>query len=466
MPRLLALFFTALLFAGNLAAQDIERAKNLREQLLGELGLGEIVDLPDAPAEPSAANPEADAELLPELKGLVLVPHVDQVSADPISMTDAEVEDRGVEPPAEVIEALSEFLGQPVTLGSLNEITNAIINGYKDGDRPVVDAFLPEQNVTTGVVQIVVVEGRVGEIRVEGAEHSSADYIRAQFRAATGEPIRQNAMQFDLDWLNAQPLRTANLLFESGEDYGQTDIIVQAQDVRPWRAHAGFGNTGLDLTGENEWNFGVTKGFLFGTEQLLSYQYTADSEFDGLQAHSAFWWAPLPWRHRVELIGAYVSSDASIAAEDQFIDIGGESALLAFDYVIPVERRPLGMTRLDYRFGFDFKSTNNNLEFGGAQIFDETAEVLQFRAGFEGEKTDRFGPMGLAANLVWSPGDLSSSNDDASHAAQRQGASSDYFYADISAERLFSLPQNWQLAVTAEGQWTNTRLISTEQLLA
>ncbi|MEM7010503.1 MAG: ShlB/FhaC/HecB family hemolysin secretion/activation protein [Verrucomicrobiota bacterium] len=447
-------------------AQDVDRANSLRDQLLGELGLGEIVDQTEDESA-AAETPDDETELLPSLNGLVLVPHVDEVSADAIQLEEATVEDRGVGPPAAVTAALEGFLNEPVTLARLSEITNTITDVYKSNDRPVVDAFLPEQNVTTGVIQIVVVEGKVGEIRVEGAEHSSEEYVLRNVRLNPGDPVRESTMQFDLDWLNAQPLRNANLLFERGEEYGETDLIVQVQDVRPLRAHAGFGNTGLDLTGENEWNFGLTKGFLFGTEQLLSYQYTADSEFDGLHSHSGFWWAPLPWRHRIEVIGAHVTSEATIPVDDETdIGVGGASSLIVIDYVIPIEHRPFEMKRLDLRFGFDFKSTNNDLEFGGAQVFDETAEVLQFRMGFEGERDDKFGPMGIGANVVWSPGDLSSSNDDASFSSQRGGSTSDYFYAELTMERLFSLPRNWNLAVSSNAQWSASRLLSSEQILA
>lgn len=464
--RAFALAFVFLCANSLTNAQDVERAGSLRDQLLGELGLGEIVDQ-TGDESAAAETPDDDTELLPSLNGLVLVPHVDEVSVDPIELDEASVDDRGVEPPAGVVEALGAFLEEPVTLARLSEITNTITDLYKENDRPVVDAFLPEQNVTTGVVQIVVVEGKVGEIRVEGAEHTSEEYVLKSVRLKPGDPIRESTMQFDLDWLNAQPLRNANLLFERGEEYGQTDLIVQVQDARPLRAHAGFGNTGLDLTGENEWNFGLTKGFLAGTEQLLSYQYTTDSEFDGLKSHSGFWWAPLPWRHRIEVIGAHVTSEATIPVDDETdIGVGGASSLIVVDYVIPIEDRPFEMKRLDLRFGFDFKSTNNDLEFGGAQVFDETAEVIQFRMGFEGQRDDKFGPMGIGANVVWSPGDLSSSNDDGSFSSQRGGATSDYFYAELTMERLFSLPQNWNLAVTSNAQWSASRLISSEQLLA
>lgn len=466
-PATTALAFFLIGGPGLSFGQDIERAKTLREQLLGELKLGAIVD-PESPGETAepGSDPARQVELLPSLNGIVLVPAIDRVSAEPIQLAEEKVVDRDVDAPDGVVAALEPFLKKPVTLDLLDELTRTITSAYEAGDRPVVDAFLPEQNVTSGVVQIVVVEGRVGEVRVEGASHSKPEYLRRQVRVETGDPIRRRALQHDLYWLNAQPLRTVNLVFEKGETYGETDLVLQVADSKPFHANAGIGNTGLDLTGETEWNFGASMGRLFGTEQLLAYQYSADLEFESLEAHSAYWWAPLPWRHHVEVIGAYVLSEADLAVDDIVIGVGGESSLFAFDYVIPAERRPLKAKRFDWRFGFDYKSTNNNLEFGGAQVFDETAEVIQFRAGLETEWVDRFGAAGLGANLVWSPGDLSSSNDDASFSSQRGGASSDYAYAELTLERLFELPNDWKLALTGEGQLSNSRLISTEQLLA
>ena len=50
------------------------------------------------------------------------------------------------------------YLGQPVTRGKLNELVKSIIVYYREHDRPVVDVAVPAQDITNGVLQIVVLE--------------------------------------------------------------------------------------------------------------------------------------------------------------------------------------------------------------------------------------------------------------------------------------------------------------------
>lgn len=60
------------------------------------------------------------------------------------------------------------YLGGPITLRELNQMSRDIILFYRRSGLPVVDVIIPEQKITQGTVQIVVIEARIGEVRVEG----------------------------------------------------------------------------------------------------------------------------------------------------------------------------------------------------------------------------------------------------------------------------------------------------------
>ncbi len=445
-------------------AQDAQRAESLRQALLDRVNLPEAQE-DDADSGDAAGEEGGSEVILPKLRGLVLVSSQKAVKLTPAPAA-AGVRNEVDDAPPALTGAVEGFLGQPLTLDLLADVNRAINRVYRENDRPVVDAYLPEQDISNGVVQIVVIEGRLGEIRVEGATQSKPDYLARQMRTQPGDRLRESDLAWNLDWLSDHPFREVTLVFEPGTEDGATDIVLRTRDAKPIRLHAGIDNTGLDSTGENQWNFGATWGRVFGTEHTAAYQYTTDLEFETLEAHSLFYRVPLPWRHRIDLLAAHVRSDLDFLVDGEDIGVGGESTLAAAEYVLPLRPRFFQLSRSQWSLGAEYKSTNSDVEFGGESVFDETAAVLQFNLGWEGARPDRFGATGLGLGLTWSPGDALGNNDDQSFGAQRGGATADYFYTELAVERLFKLPREWSLTLTGAGQWSNSRLISTEQLLA
>jgi len=63
------------------------------------------------------------------------------------------------------------------------------------------------------------------------------------------------------------------------------------------------------------------------------------------------------------LLGAYVDTDATVDAGGVPLETGGVSWQFSPRYTIPLRRAPENMNH-EIEFGFDFKSSNNNLEFG------------------------------------------------------------------------------------------------------
>ncbi|MCB1076222.1 MAG: ShlB/FhaC/HecB family hemolysin secretion/activation protein [Verrucomicrobiae bacterium] len=343
-----------------------------------------------------------------------------------------------------------------------------IINAWRDNDFPIVDVYLPEQNITEGKIQIVVREAMLGQVEVEGAKHSDPAYLKKNLRLSPGDRIDRRIVEADLDWLNENPIRQVNLIYDRGEEDGTADILLQTIETNPLTAYAGFANTGVPLTGENEWSAGFNWSNPFRTEQSIGYHFGSDFDFETLESHSVFYRAFLPWRHEFRFIGAVVQTDVPSNPDDLIpIDIGGESIQLTGEYRLPL-RRIGGARRIRQTLtaAVDYKTTNTDLLFGGASVFDSEIAVFQFRTQYEATQQDRLGRTQLTLGSVWSPGDVLDHNDDASFDLLREGASADYWYGFLELERSFTLPADFQLVLRGNGHLTDARLTSTEQLLA
>jgi len=64
-----------------------------------------------------------------------------------------------------------------------------------------------------GRIQIVLLEGKVGQVKVAGNRWFSSSQIANGVELHLGESISQREMQRDLDWLNENPFRTTDLVY-------------------------------------------------------------------------------------------------------------------------------------------------------------------------------------------------------------------------------------------------------------
>lgn len=379
-----------------------------------------------------------------------------QVRASGIELEKLDTEDK-----AALEKLLHTFLSKPITLKLLDEINQSIVEFYRLNDRPIVDVFAPEgQDITDGVVKIVVIFGRRGEVSVEGSDHFSPESILDQIRIGAGDVLSESALRAELDWFNQNPFRKVNLIMQRGQEFGTTDLVFDVTGRRPYRFYGGLEDSGTGLTGKERWFSGFNWGNVFGLNHQLNYQFTSAFDIDVLNAHSFSYIAPLPWRHTLDIFGAYVESAPDITSTGFTIE--GQSWQLGARYRIPMKN--FHSLRHDIQLGYDFKRSNNNLEFGSVSVFSSFTTVSQFVLGYKANLADKLGTTQAGLKLFISPGDMFSDNTDVKFTASRADASSDYMMLRFNVERLTRLPVNFSWYTEFSLQASNENLLGSEQL--
>ena len=393
------------------------------------------------------------------LRGLLFVDDISDIKSDGTSSIDGVTslgvpflnrEDFSIQ--------LGKYLNQPISLDLVDLIAAEVALYYKDHNRPVVNVVTPEQDITNGVVQFLVTEARIGEIKVAGNQHFKSSLFNT--RLDPGGPILMSTLEADTAFYGRNPFRSVTAELAPGDEFGESDITLMVKDEFPLRIYAGYDNSGVESTGENRLFTGLNYGNLFGLGQEVSYQFSSSDDFEQLLAHSAVWTIPLSWMHLLEFSGVYAESNPELG---NGFDLTGESWQLGSRYIIPL--RKLGRIEHEVAIGYDFKFTNNNLLFGGLQVFDTPVEVSQFSLGYLAAMPDQWGRTTLSANGFWSPGGMGSHNNDVDFNAVRLGSDSDYVYATLGLDRITRLPYDFTLATSANGQISEGNLQGTEQFL-
>ncbi|WP_264666363.1 ShlB/FhaC/HecB family hemolysin secretion/activation protein [Azospirillum fermentarium] len=418
-----------------------------------------------APAVP-APTPGGGQVLMPALKGLVFLSSAGQLRPGGISGQGIDSARVDVLDTPDFRSRLAAFLGRPVTLDMLNEISRLTVIQFRDSDHPLVDVVIPEQDISNGSVQILALEFRAGTVRTEGAEWFSESLLLPQVRTTPGSRIIGSRLLEDVNWLNQNPFRRVDLVYERAQEPGRSDIALRVQDRLPFRAFAGYENTGTESTERGRSFLGFNWGNALGLDHQLSYQFTASpgfwnnpSEKPRSASHSGSYFIPLPWRHTLTLFGSYSESVPEI--DSNFHQIG-RSAQASARYGVPlpaVEKITHEVTA-----GFDWKRSNNDLEFGGVSVSSTAADVAQWMVGYSASRPDGWGGFAVSANLFVSPGGFNSHNTAAAFQTQRANTDARYVYGRLSLDRVTQLPHDASWVVRLQGQMSNGALLSSEQL--
>ncbi|OYW75134.1 MAG: hypothetical protein B7Z37_14625 [Verrucomicrobia bacterium 12-59-8] len=448
------------------------------QEFLSTTGAGTLVDKLQIPRAKPVSDVDTAAAQTPAAKaaagdtkplgvrllGLQLVPKKIKSSAK--DLPQVLMADPSLHLPAGLAAALQqEFMGKELSMALLNRMVQKINKAYQATDFPLVDAYLPEQDVTRGHVQVIVREAVLGEVKVEGAKRSNPGYMAGQVSVKPGERIDTRKISSDVRWLNENPIRNVNVIYERGKREGSSDVVLKTTENNLVKAYVGYANSGLRSTGLNQISGGITLMQMFGTEQSLSYNFTGNQELDRLKAHALVWDIPLPWRHRLQLLGVYVDSATQSGQAGGLLGVNGKNRQISAAYTIPLAS---AWSKVQHKatIAVDYKSTTSDILFGGQTFSKNSAEVLQFRLGYNLVVNDSLGYTRLGLSTIYSPGNTLGHNNYAAFDSLRAASQAKYWYAKGELDRLLHLPMGFSALLHTAGQYSNARLLPTEQMLA
>lgn len=420
-----------------------------------------VVEAAPLGGTPSANGNNGSAQVLASLKGVMFVASDKEFAAGgvgegtkPVDASRVPILDQ-----SEFLSQISGFVGKPLTISDLEKIRAMTIEWQSQHGDPFVNVSIPPQNVTSGVVQIVVTQYWLGQVAVEGNHYFSQGVVKKLAGFKPGEPLMLNSVQSHMNQANQNPFLDVNAIFQPGSKPGEADMVLKAKDQFPVRVYAGYDNNGIPSLGLGEMFFGMNWGNVLGQGQVLSYQYTRTLTGDET-SHSASYTMPISWDNQLQVFGSY-----QVAKPNNLPEIfrsKGTSAQVSLRYVHFFQQTG-GLTQ-DVQLGYDFKTTNNNLDFFGYRVFSQRAQIHQFSVTYDGTLDDRLGQTAVQNIFVFSPGGMTDKNNTAVFETFVPGAKANYVYDRLSLTRTTRLP--WDMSSISRGmlQLADHNLLDSEQL--
>ena len=345
---------------------------------------------------------------------------------------------------AEIRGALTPFEGRTLSLAELYQATAALNKLYEGKGMPTARAVLPSQDVREGVVQIRLIEARVGSVKVTAAT-LDPEFVRHRLRIKEETLLAVSELESDLQRYNQLHQSRLNASVKAGRTPGTTDVELLAQEPQAQRFSATVDNAGRSTVGENRLGLSAQWYGLAGYDDTLLISAMGSK---GSSSVAVGYGLALPrndWRLDLNLNADRIKV---IDGPYQVLDIGGSAHGLTGQISRPLSVDTQNVLRNYWRLSYK----NSTSTFGG---FTQTStDLLTITPGIS---LDHFSPTlsrTLDANL--SLGSRTGSGDKGNYLVWR-----------ANAAWLYLLDQKTQWLMRANTQYSPTSLLpSAEQFQA
>jgi len=148
--------------------------------------------------------------------------------------------------------AVASWAGRSLNFGELIQVVEAVEARYKEAGYFLAQGYLPPQKIKDGAIEIAISEGRMGEVRLEGASHVDPDVIFGYLdRLPKGEALTLPLLERQVLLINELAGGRASLDLQAGEKPGSTDVVLAQQIEAAVTGRIDANNHGSPSTGEN-----------------------------------------------------------------------------------------------------------------------------------------------------------------------------------------------------------------------
>jgi hemolysin activation/secretion protein len=349
------------------------------------------------------------------------------------------------------------FVGKPVSLEDLKGLESELEAALQTAEHPLVDVYLPPQEITSGVIQYAVRERSLGNIQVTGNRRIGGTDFNAVVRSQPNQPLDPRVMAEDLQWLNLNPFRRVDLIYRDGKTPLLADAELKVTDQRPWRLFTGMNNYSSERLGDDRWLLGAQHGNLWGLGHESSAQILRSLDGGKLAAVAGNYRMPLPGRNMLEISGLTSESDVQLPNE---VDLTGENWRLG----VSLERLfpAWGDLRHQLSIGFERLGSSYQLAAADGRTLDRSSEMLTLNLGYTASWADTWGYTTADLGLDYSPG--GGGADQAEYEALRAGSDTTFAILRGRVDRIWWLPADFSLLTRAAWQATDTPLLSAQRM--
>lgn len=362
-------------------------------------------------------------------------------------------------PDQELREAVAEFVGKELNFDGLNDAATKVRAYYRSRGYFLAQAYLPEQAIRQGVVQIGVIEGRVGVREIDRGPQSRLSMRLLSGIVSThleeGDIITEVGLERPLLLINDLP--TAQVISEirPSRTVGAADLRVNVdQSTGVFNGFVDADNQGNRFTGEYRGGVSFNVNNPSGWGDQIAYRGFTST---GMWYQRFAYLIPVGYRG-TRLGVSYTRFDYQLGKDFAALFANGQGEVRSVYGFHPVVR-----TR-NTNFIIQSSYEEKDLIDRTAGAADQERKVKTIKAGVIGDWRDGLVSGGLNSySLTYTAGDLEN-NAAASAAAAGLQTEEQFYKFNVEARRLQRLTDNMNLLLAVTSQKASKNLASAEKM--
>ena len=186
---------------------------------------------------------------------------------------------------------IKDFIGQCIEPTLLNNITRRITNFYINKGYVTSKAFVNPQDISTGILKIYVVEGKLEKINFDKNLKSKLEIFNKSrkltaFGNLEGKIFNIRDIEQGLSQLNRLDGNNVVMDILPGSQEGFSIVIIKGKIKKTPSIGFGYNNSGQEPTGEKRRRASITQNNILGLNESIYASYTKDNEHNDEEKYS------------------------------------------------------------------------------------------------------------------------------------------------------------------------------------
>lgn len=248
---------------------------------------------------------------------------------------------------ADFARVLAPYTGREIGSEELIAARDAVTRLYVQNGYISSGALLPDQDVANGVIELEVVEGRLGEVTVRGTKWLRRSYLADRARRGARAPLNVKDLEQQLELLQQAPqVRRIDARLAPGPARDESVLDLYVEEANPFQLSLRAANDLATSIGGERAEVTLANIDVSGNADTLRVSY---SQGQGLWEWDTSYDIPItPWDTR---LGFFWNQSKSKVVEEPFSDLDVRSDRTSYGVTLsqplfetPRERLALGVT--------------------------------------------------------------------------------------------------------------------------
>jgi hemolysin activation/secretion protein len=367
--------------------------------------------------------------------------------------------------PEEALQSqVQEFIGKELDFDGLNEVATKVRSFYRTRGYFLAQAYLPQQTIRGGSIEIGVIEGRIGEVELANKQperlHDSLLVGILGTHLKQGELITETGLERPLLIINDLPGATVTSEIRPSKIMGAADLRVNVgEEGNRFNGSVDADNQGNRFTGEYRAGATMNLNAPFG--------YGDQASFRGFASDEGMWYTRFAYLVPVGYYGtrvgvSWTKFDYRLAKDFANLGAHGDGevrSIYGFHSIVRTRN-----TNVILQVAYENKMLVDAID---SQQSVEKRNINDLKLGLLGDFRDGFLGGGLNAySVTWSHGELGI--EPASVLALDQGPTGHHTYGgwskyNVDARRLQRITDSASILFSISGQKGMKNLASAEK---